>query len=411
MRIVVLGEFGRIPFAGMAWEALFYLEGFRRLGHDVYYVEDTDHWPYYDTPQTSTEAACQATADYLGRMLAWCGMPDRWAYRSVAQDGRVYGMPAWRLTELFRTADLLVNLPGSTWLREEHLQVPVRAYVQTDPGLCEVEAAAGDPATLLMLREHTHHFIFAENLEAPDCRLPAQPVRYLLTRNPIVIEWFTPPGGFPAGGWTPRMPPRFTTVGNWDQSALGRDMELDGEVYTWSKHLEFLRFLDLPARIGQRIELALGSITPDDVAMLRGRGWDVVDAQPLSRDIVPYRQYVWGSDAEFTVAKDQNVRLRTGWFSDRSAEYLAAGKPVITQDTAFGAVLPTGEGLFAFDSMEEIVDAFDAIRGDYARHSRAARAVAEECFRAERVLARFLDAVGSRPPAPAVPGLGGARRA
>src|SRR5438045_5738467 len=102
MRIVVLGEFGRIPFAGMAWEALCYLEGFRRLSHDVYYVEDTDHWPYYATPRTTTDEACQTTADYLGRLLAWCGMPDRWAYRSVAQEGRVYGLSEWRLGELFR---------------------------------------------------------------------------------------------------------------------------------------------------------------------------------------------------------------------------------------------------------------------------------------------------------------------
>ena len=392
LRIVLLGSFGRVPFAGMAWETLFYLEGFRRLGHDVYYVEDSVHWPYYATRQTTTDAACQAAADYIARMLAWCGMPDRWAYRTVAQDDRVYGMSDRQFNQLFRTADVVINVAGTTWLREEHLRVPVRVYLETDPGSNEIQAAQGDPEMLRMLQEHTHHYIFAENLGAPDCRLPAQPVEYRTSRNPVVLEWFSPPPDAPAPGRT--RPLRFTTVGNWDQTGHGFDIEWEGEVYTWSKHLEFLKFLDLPARVGHPVELALGSIADEDVAMLRSHGWHVVPALPLSRDILPYRDYIWGSDAEFTVAKDQNVRLRTGWFSDRSAEYLAAGRPVITQDTAFGCALPTGAGLFAFTSMDDLVDAFEAVQADYPRHSRAARAIAEEYFRAETVLARFVEDLG-----------------
>jgi hypothetical protein len=392
LRIVLLGGFGRVPFAGMAWETLFYLEGFRRLGHDVYYVEDSAHWPYYATKDTTTEAACQAAADYIARMLAWCGMPDRWAYRTVAQDDRVYGLSEQQFSQLFQTADVVINLAGSTWLRDEHLRVPVRVYLETDPGCNEIQAAQGDPEMLRMLAEHTHHYIFAENLGAPDCRLPAQPVEYRHSRNPVVLEWFTPPEDAPAPGG--RRPLRFTTVGNWDQSGHGFDIEWQGEVYTWSKHHEFLKFLELPSRIGHPVELALGSITKGDVAMLRSHGWQIVEAYPLSRDILPYREYIWASDGEFTVAKDQNVRLRTGWFSDRSAEYLAAGRPVITQDTAFGSVLPTGAGLFAFNSMEDIVGAFEAVQADYATHSRAARDIAEEYFRAETVLARFIDDLG-----------------
>jgi hypothetical protein len=388
LRLILLGAMGRIPFAGMAWESLHYIEGFHRLGHEVYYIEDTSNWPYQAPGQTVTEA-CRSTAAYVGRMMTWCGLPDRWAFRAAAQKGRVYGLSESAFSHVFKQADLLINLTGSTVLRDEHLQVPVRVYLQTDPGAGEIQAAQGHRPTMQMLRVHTHFFNFAENLGAPDCPLPAQPVEYHLTRQPIVLDWFTPPGYRPHGA---SRPPgdvfRFTTVGNWKQT--GEDIKWKGEIYTWSKHHEFLKLIDLPRRIGQPIELALSSIDAKTIQLLEARGWRIVDACGLTTDILPYRDYIFGSDAEFTVAKDQNVRLRTGWFSERSASYLTAGKPVITQDTGFRKVLPNAEGLFAFNTIEEVVVAFDAIKTDYQRHSRAARAIAEEYFRAETVLDKFL---------------------
>src|SRR5579884_712715 len=225
MRIVLLGNFGRIPFAGMVWEALHYLEGFRRLGHDIYYVEDSAHWPYFPDETTTTEQACLNTAEYIGRMMTWCGMPDKWAYRTVAQENRVYGLSETQFADLFRTADLVINLAGSTSLREEHLRVPIRAYLQTDPGSGEIQAAQGDPGTLKMLNDHTHHFIFAENLGAPDCGLPPQPVKYHATRNPIILEWFAPEKRVSSNGngngSGHHHPLRFTTVGNWNQAVDG----------------------------------------------------------------------------------------------------------------------------------------------------------------------------------------------
>jgi hypothetical protein len=396
LRIVVLGAMGRIPFAGMAWEALHYVEGFRRLGHDVYYIEDTGDWPYMPSAGTSPADACRATAAYIQRMMIWCGLPDRWAYRAAAQRGRVYGLSESEFHRIFREADALVNLTVSTVLRDEHLRVPVRVYLQTDPGAGEIRLAQGHRKELRMLQAHRHFFNFAENIGSPDCLLPEGPVRYHLTRQPIVLEWFTPPEGLSRNGRrTASVPLRFTTVGNWKQA--GCDIRWQGRVYTWSKHHEFLKFLELPRRVGQPVELALSSISRKDARMLASYGWRVVDAYSFTTDILPYRDYLFGSDAEFTVAKDQNVRLRTGWFSERSASYLTAGKPVITQDTGFGRALPTGEGLFAFNTMDEIVSAFDAIRSDYKRHSRAARDIAEEYFRAETVLAKFIEDMANRP--------------
>ncbi len=380
---------GRIPFAGMAWESLHYIEGFNRLGHEVYYIEDTSDWPYYAPGQNSLTEACRSTAAYIGRMMTWCGLPDRWAYRAAAQEGRIYGLSASAFSRVFKHADVLINLTGSTVLRDEHLRVPVRVYLQTDPGAGEIRAAQNHRSTMEMLRVHTHFFNFAENLGAPDCPLPPQPVEYRLTRQPIVLEWFTPPGyQRHAGTRPPGGILRFTTVGNWKQTR--EDIKWKGEIYTWSKHHEFLKLIDLPRRIGQPIELALASIDVKTIKLLEAHGWRIVEAYGLTTDILPYRDYIFGSDGEFTVAKDQNVRLRTGWFSERSASYLTAGKPVITQDTGFGRVLPNSEGLFAFNTIEEVVVAFEAIKADYRRHSRAARAIAEEYFRAETVLDKFL---------------------
>jgi len=381
---------GRIPFAGMAWEALHYVEGFRRLGHDVYYIEDTWDWPFNPEKHAVTSDN-RYTIEYIARLMAWCGMSDRWAYRAVEEDGRIYGLSESQFARVFEQADALINVTASTELHEEQLNVPVRVYLQTDPGANEIRVAKGERAVLDLLRAHTHYFNFAENLGACDCKLPSEPFQYHLTRQPIVLDWFTPPASFLRNG---NHPPqlRFTTVANWQQS--GFDVEWNGEVYTWSKHSEFMKFIELPRRVGQPIELALACEDPEAKRLLGSYGWQILDALPLTTDILPYRDYIFDSDGEFTVAKDQNVRLRSGWFSERSASYLTAGKPVITQDTGFGRLLPTGEGLFAFNTMEEIVAAFEAVRSDYKKHSRAARAIAQEYFRAETVLQKFIDDMG-----------------
>jgi len=184
----------------------------------------------------------------------------------------------------------------------------------------------------------------------------------------------------------------FTTVANWKQT--GKDVVYQAETYYWSKHHEFLKFIELPERVKQPIELALAFPRLDDGSdrrMLEAHRWKVVDALPFTLDPWSYREYVRSSAAEFTVGKDQNLRLRSGWFSERSACYLAAGRAVITQDTGFTTVLPTDKGLFAFNSLAEIVEGFEEISGNYSKHSQAARAIAEEYFRAETVLAKVLD--------------------
>jgi hypothetical protein len=376
---------GRAPFAGVAWQVLHYLEGFRRLGYEVFYLEDTGDWPY-DPVRNTISADCRYTVEYIARAMKRCDLSDAWAYRAAAENGRGYGLSNVQIDALLRRADILVNLTGATVLRDEHLRVPVRIYLETDPVLPEIEVAKGHQFTIDQLSAHTHHFTYGENLGAPDCGVPLGSFAYLPTRQPIVLDWWTSsPQPGPA-------PSTYSTVASWKQA--GKDIEWNGQTYHWSKHLEFLKVLELPRRVACALELALACDDLEAINLLREHGWRVIDGLAMSLDVAPYRDYILGSRGEFTVAKDQNIRLRSGWFSDRSACYLAAGRPVVTQDTAFGNTLPSGEGLFAFGSLDDAVEAMRVIESDYPRHSRAARAIAEEYFKAETVLGLMMDRVG-----------------
>jgi hypothetical protein len=380
LRIIVLGIIGRTPVAGVAWQALHYIEGFRRLGHDVYYVEDTQTWPY--NPETAA-TDCAYTVEYIDRLMSWCGLDDRWAYCDASQADHVQGLSELQLSRLLESADAIINVTGSSELRESHLKVPVRVYLETDPGVPQIEVSQGDRYTIDFLSAHTHHLTFAENFGQPGSLLPVGPFSYHVTRQPVVLDWWQTAGC--------ASPSSFTTIANWNQS---NDVNWNGEIYTWSKDRQFMQFIDLPARSGQALELALACSDSQAMALLESHGWKISDAVPLSRTIFTYRNFIAGSRGEFTVSKDQYVRLRTGWFSDRSACYLAAGRPVITQDTDFGKFIPAGEGLFAFNTTEEILAAMEAINADYKRHRRAARSIAEEYFRAERVVAKLLEDCG-----------------
>jgi len=400
--LVILGMMGRMPVAGVTWQVLHYFEGFRRLGFDAFYVEDTGEWSYDPDQNTISEDPTYAV-NSIRAVMALHRFADRWAYR--AADGRVFGLSAPELGRLLERADVLVNLTGATVLRDEHRRVPVRIYLETDPVLPQIEVAAGNPFHVDLLGAHTHDFTYGENIGQPDCGVPVSQFPYRPTRPPVVLDWWSPTAVSPG--------PCFTTVASWRQA--GKDVEWQGQTYTWSKHHEFLKIIDLPRRTPQPLELALAvrgragdgatAWVPRDredaeaIQSLTQHGWRVVNAMALSRDNARYRDYILASRGEFTVAKDQNVRLRSGWFSDRSACYLAAGRPVVTQDTAFGKFVPTGEGLFAFTSLDDILVALEAINSDYGRHARAAREIAEAYFKAETVLAKLIEdaGVGSSP--------------
>jgi len=383
-KIVLLGMMTKMPVAGVVWQNLHYLLGFERLGYEAYYVETHARTPSMLMSHEDDDSSALA-AEFIAAIMRRFGLADRWAFRALHDDGRCFGMSELQLERLYGSAELLINLHGGTQPLPELSAGGRLVYLETDPVQLQLELRHGVQETVDFLEPHCAFFTFAENWGKPDCGLPAQErFRFVPTRQPVVIDL-----------WPDRSPQPadvFTTIGNWRQD--WRDVTFKGERYTWSKHHEFLKYLDLPRRSGQAFELALSSCAPAEREMLTERGWRVRDGLEVSHGIDRYRDYVGASRGEFTVAKDQNVRLRTGWFSDRSATYLASGRPVVTQDTGFGSVLPVGEGLFAFDSFGAAVEAVAAIDVDYARHARGARELAREHFGHEAVLGRMLDELG-----------------
>jgi hypothetical protein len=399
-RLVVVGTLASNPYAGMAWMHMQITAGLRRLGHDAYYFETTSNWPY-DPVRDYKVCDSDYAVPYLARVAESFGLDGCWAYRRSYSDKKWLGMEKARAEGILLSADAVLNIAGATKLREEGFDPARLVYVGTDPVYHEITYAQGDPETTAIVDEHDDVVTYGENIGVDGCPIPPLPRLRARTRQPVLVDLWR--DGPPARG-------EYTTVANWRQG--GREVVFEGEQYYWSKDREFVRFAGLPSRVPRPLELATNLADPDSFRygegevvralgvgddardFLRSEGWGLVDARPITTDPWVYRDYVRASRAEFTVARDLNVRLASGWFSERDACYLATGRPVVAQDTGFGTVLPTGEGLFAFDSVDEAVAAFEAIESDYPRHSRAANEIANEYFSAEKVLARLLDDLG-----------------
>jgi GT2 family glycosyltransferase len=381
--VVVLGMLTKMPVAGIVWLTIPYLVALRRLGYEPYYVEAHARTPSMLMRHADDDGSLRA-ATYVDSVMERFGFGDRWAYHALHDDGRVYGLGEHALKQLYRSADLILNLHGGTDPRPEHVESGRLVLVETDPVQLEIELFDGDRRAWSFLESHCAAFTWGENYGNADCKVPIpEGIRFRPTRMPMLLD-----------AWRNELEPggAFTTIGNWEQT--WRDLAFLGETYSWSKHHEFLKVIDLPRRTGTPFELALASCTADARDLLVSNGWSIRDADTLSADLDAYRRYISSSFAEFTVAKDQNVRLRSGWFSDRSASYLAAGRPVITQETGFSNALPSGEGLFGFSTLEDAAAAVEAIHSDWRRHSRAALDIAREYFDAERVLREMLTELG-----------------
>ena len=373
-RVVLLGMLTRHPVPGMVWLTAQYLEGFRRLGYDVYYVE-----PHAG----GRSATSRQDAEWIDRVMKTFGLADRWAIDEKHGDGECYGMSRAALRGLYRDADVILNLNGGSKALPELCETGRLVYLGTDPMEVEVSLYEGNQTTVDYLRRHAEIFSWGECYGTDTCLVPpTDEFNFLPTRQPVIIDHWHPHRGEHAASST------FTTVGNWRQAY--REFEFRGEMFAWSKHLEFERVMDLPRRCDARFELALASCTEDDCARLESFGWGVRPASSLT-DPFDYRNYVTASRGEFTVAKEQYARLRSGWFSDRSACYLASGRPVVTSETGFSDVLPSGEGLFGFDTVEEAADAIEAIEADYVRHCAAAIEIARSFFSYDVVLPALLD--------------------
>ncbi len=386
MRIVVTGLLGQYAFGGVTWDYLQYLLGFRALGHDVWYLEDSGAWPYNPVLQTVGED-CTYNVDYLRGIMTEFGFGDRWIYRNGA-DGKFHGAGETAARDLIKNADLLVNVSSAGWLKDYDFGVKHQMFIDGDPMFCQVNLLApGHADYAARVKAHDSHFTFGLNVGRPDCLAPETGIRWKKTVQPIALEQW--PVQTDAGG---TMPDRFTTVMNWASYA---PIEWEGRRYG-QKDLEFGCFKQLPKHTPQRLEMAMGqgigSKRPTEE--LRALGWIIHEASEALPDHRSYREFLRSSKAEWSVAKHGYVLARTGWFSCRTACYLALGRPAVVQETGWSEYIPSGEGLIAFSTLDEAVAGIADVNDHYAEHQAAARALAEQYFEAKKVCADLLAQAG-----------------
>jgi len=371
-----------MPLAGIAWQAVNYLVGLQKLGYEAWYVEDHGANPY-DPRISSVVMDCDYNVEYLRAAIERHGFAGRWAYWDAINDA-YHGLSRDAVYRLYAEADAVINLCGATRLRDEHLRCPVRIMIDTDPVYEQIKYAKADPGARAYLDAHTHFFTYGANLGSEACQVPLSGVPWRPTRPPVDIDLW------PAAPGEPRC---FTTIATWENK--GKNIEFEGADYLWSKHVNFMRFLDLPQRRKQScFEMAM--LPPDDEVRrhVEGAGWKLVDPRPVSAGMARYQDFIAGSRGEFTVAKDIYVRPNSGWFSDRAVCYLASGRPVVTMRTGFTTYCPAGEGVFDYATHDEALAAIDAIDAGYPRHSRAARDIAAACFGAGPVIGDLMRQAG-----------------
>ena len=378
MARIILGSYMvRYPLGGMMSWALQYLVGLQRLGHEVYFVEKSGYLnACYDPTANVMTDDCTYGVGVLEQLLARFGLDESWCY--VDESKRYFGLPQPRIESVFRSADLFLDMgTHGNWLEEASQTRTV--LVDGEPGFTQMKrhlrTAAGKP-----LPEYDFYFTTGQNIGREGNAVPAAETwRHLF--HPVVVDLFQDRAPDPAAP--------FTTVMNWQSY---EPLEFQGTTYA-HKDVEFEKFLRLPEVANRPLEVACAG-----AGGARGRlvqaGWSVRSAHDITLTFDGFADYLLSSAGEFGVCKNGFVATRSGWFSDRSAAYLASGRPVVLQDTGFSEHLPCGDGLFAVDTVEEAAEAIRAIDADYRHHHESARRIAVEFLDARKVLGRMLEEIG-----------------
>jgi hypothetical protein len=381
--IAVAGSLAQLPHhGGHTWVFLQYLLGFRRLGYDILFIDRLEPGMCVDRAGNAAPFAQSQNLRHLTNVMDRFGLSDCWTLRY--DGGRdVAGVTHADVLDRLARSELLVNVMGFLDDPELLAAVPRRVFLDIDPGFGQMWR---DLELHDVFAGHDDYVTIGENIGTPDCAIPTCGIEWITTKQPVLLdEWTIAPGG--GGG--------FTSIGSW-RGQFG-PIEHGGRTYGLRVH-EFRRFIELPGRTAQAFEVALDihDADADDRERLKEHGWTLTDPRIVAADPWRYREYIQGSTAEFMVAKNLYVQSGSGWFSDRSACYLASGRPVLAQDTGLAGLLPTDAGVLAFTSLDEAVEGVRAVVTDYERHAQAARDIAVEHFDSDRVLSRLLDRLGVR---------------
>ena len=384
MKAIVTGMLATYPVGGVAWDYGQYALGLERLGFDVYYLEDTG-LDSYDPVKREYGGDYGHGIGFVQQSLAAlsASLGERWHVRTPG--GATHGLPPDDLRDVIAEADLLLNVSGSALMRDDYLRCRNKILIDTDPGLTQFRNIPRWDAHPSWMgthgyRAHDHFFSYAELIGTAQCALPTLGLAWQPTRAPVVLDL-----------WQPRPPERcWTTVMTW--RAFPEPIEYQGRRYG-GKELEFDMIETLPRRTAAALEVAVGGhAAPTE--RWRSLGWSVIDSQSVSGTMGAYRAYIERSRGEFSVAKNIYVGTRCGWFSCRTACYLAAGHPAVIQDTGYSRLFPCGAGVVPFSSIDEAVAAVERVEADYEHHRLAARSFAQAHFASERVLGELLERIG-----------------
>lgn len=391
LKIIVGGYIGLYPTGGATWDYIQYPLGLKLLGHDVYYIEDTMQYPIYQSDRNAWNDA-SGCISYLKLMMEHFGLGDRWAYRDIAS-GLSYGMSESKIIALCKSADVFINISCSTFLRDEYLSIPKRVLIDSDPMFTQIQYAIECDTvsntkvwnTRTLIENHNYLFTFGENMGAENCEIPQHGFKWHTTRQPICLDlWKNDESCNRA----------FTSIMNWS----GRK-KLKYNNQEWGqKDVEFEKFKSVPSLVPDVhfevvINKPLNAESHFNISELESIGWKILDPHSTVSNIADYKSYILNSQGEFAIAKETYVKSNSGWFSCRSACYLAAGKPVITQETGWSDYIPSGRGLFKFTDVTSAVEAINIVKSNAVMHANAAREVAREFFESNIVLTKMLEKI------------------
>lgn len=368
---------GTPHFGGATWAVLQYVLGLRALGHEVYVVE-----PIQRSAIQPAGAGLSASvnAQYFYDVLSSFGLEGRGALLQQ-ESHETFGLSYDALLCEAAGCDVLINISGMLTDPQLLEPIPRRVYLDLDPAFNQLWHSV--EGLDVRFEGHTHFVTVGLALGLPECAIPTCGRRWQHTLQPIDLGEWPMATVETTGVWT--------TVGTW----RGYGSVVHGGVLHGQRAHSFRRFFDLSGRAPAPIQAALAIHADEvlDLTALAAHQWNLVDPASVAATPSTYRTFVQRSKGEVGIAKSGYVESQCGWFSDRSVCYLASGRPVVAQDTGFSRYLPVGEGLLAFTTIDEAVGAMQSVEGDYDRHRRRARDLANEYFRADRVLTRLLEMV------------------
>jgi hypothetical protein len=379
LSIAVLGYIVRGPLGGMVWHHLQYVLGLKKLGYDVCFIEDSEDYPACYNPETyETSSDASFGLRFIDDCFSRLGLKENWAYYD-AHKNQWFGRPKEKILDFFASADIVLNISGANPLRDWALQVPKRVYIDTDPAFIQTRHLTDENAKRLA-EKHNSFFTFGENFGADDCQIPDDGFAWQPTRQPLVLDEWKVTKGNKNNFWT--------TVMQWDSYQTA---EYNGQIFGM-KSASFDEYTDLPQMTLEKFELALGSETAPG-KFLQSKGWKITNPLIPTRTPWTYQKFIQDSKAEWTVAKHGYASSKNGWFSERSACYLASARPVLTQETGFSKFIECGAGLLSFSTKEEVLEGIEKINSDYRQHCKTAREIAVEFFSYEKVLSKLLDEI------------------